>query len=93
MRQTRPHDCANGRQQKALDQQLPRETPARGAERKSHAHLVSAVGRADQEQVRDVHAGHEQDEHDHDADGQQRPGIRRRRPDRSDVPAAAGTRT
>ena len=49
--------------------------PPRGAEREPHAHLdVSAVRAADEKQVGDVHAGHEQNEKDDAAHRQQRPG-------------------
>ena len=78
---TRPRgeDQARGRaqpgEQEAFRQQLPRELPARAPERQPDAHLVAARRGAHHQQVRDVHARHQQDEHDDGEDRQQRPGV------------------
>ncbi len=69
------HSHPNDRQQNAdrspeageyemFDQQLTREAPGSGTERRPDRQLAIARGTADHEQVRHVGAGHEQDETD-----------------------------
>jgi hypothetical protein len=68
---------ADDRQDQTFDQQLPDETPASGAERRTDPHFALTGGRAGQQQVRDIRAGNQQ----HDADGpeqHQHPGPGRR---------------
>ena len=60
-----PERPADDRQQQAFGEQLPDDSPVRGAERGPHRHLLAPPDRARQQQVGDVRAGDQQ----HEADG------------------------
>ena len=59
-------DAANRREQQALDQHLPQDACAPGAEREPHAHLPLPPRAARQHQRGDVGAGEQQDETEKD---------------------------
>ncbi len=63
-RQAKPHETADDRQQRALDQQLADDAPARRAQRDADGHFARAAGRSREQQVRDVGAGDQEYEAD-----------------------------
>ena len=63
-RQAKPHRAAGEAEEHALDQELPDEPQAPGAERQAHGNLPLTGGRARHEQARDVAARNHQ-QHDH----------------------------
>ena len=64
VREAESEQTAQDREQYALDEQLPHDTPPCGAERDPHGHLTRARGRAREQQVCDVGAGDQEDERD-----------------------------
>ena len=70
--QRRANDRRDAREQGALDEQLRQESRAAAAERRPHSELVSAGGAARHEQVRDIDAGDEQQQHDRREQHEQR---------------------
>ena len=80
-RQQQPKPAAERRQQHALGDELPHETPAAGAERAPNRHLPRATGGAAELKVRDVHA----DDQEHGADRREEDEKRRPRVERERV--------
>ncbi len=67
-----PRDAAGGREDQAFEEHLAHQPAASGAKRRAHAELALARRTPREEQVRDVDAGHEQDEHHGAHQGEQR---------------------
>jgi hypothetical protein len=75
--QQRPEGAGDHRQDEALEHELADDAAAAGAERGAHGDLVAARGAAREQQVGDVGAGDEEDEHDRDHEHDQRRAHRR----------------